>query len=307
MPSDAPLRRSFPLDHPLDLARTLWPVRRGAADPSMRVDAREALRAWRTPDGPCSLRLIAGGSVVVAEAYGPGAASALAAAPGLAGLEDRPEDLVPVDRLIRRLVRSLPGVRLTRTGTILDVLVPAVLEQKIVGNEARRIHRALVLTHGQPAPGPFGLYLPPAPERLAALPYHAFHPLGLERRRADVIRRAAAHAPALERLSRARTRAELDAARAALRSIPGVGPWTSAEVARVALGDPDAVSERDFHLPNLVSWNLAGEPRGTDERMLELLEPYRGQRGRVQRLLEAGGAPAPRFGPRHRIHSIAKL
>jgi MerR family transcriptional regulator/heat shock protein HspR len=98
--------------------------------------------------------------------------------------------------------------------------------------------------------------------------------------------------------------AELDAARAALRALPGVGVWTAAEVARVALGDPDAVSEHDFHLPNLVSWNLAGEPRGTDERMLELLEPYRGQRGRVQRLLEAGGAGAPRFGPRQPVNSI---
>jgi 3-methyladenine DNA glycosylase/8-oxoguanine DNA glycosylase len=75
----------------------------------------------------------------------------------------------------------------------------------------------------------------------------------------------------------------------------------------VALGDPDAVSEGDFHLPNLVAWNLAGEPRGTDERMLQLLEPYRGQRGRVQRLLEAGGTGAPRFGPRMRIHSIGRI
>jgi 3-methyladenine DNA glycosylase/8-oxoguanine DNA glycosylase len=122
-----------------------------------------------------------------------------------------------------------------------------------------------------------------------------------------VIRRAAARAPALERLATARTRAELDAARAALESLPGIGGWTSAEVARLALGDPDAVSVHDFHLPNLVGWNLAGEPRGTDERMLELLEPYRGQRGRVQRLLEAGGAGAPRFGPRQRIHSIGRI
>ena len=307
MSPSAPLRRSFPFDHPLDLARSLWPLRRGTADPTMRVARDEAVRAWRTPEGPCSLRLAAAERTLHAEAYGPGAEAAIAAAPGLAGLEDRPGDLVTADPLIRRLARSFPGLRLTRPGSVLDVLVPAILEQKIAGKEARRIHRALVLAHGEPAPGPFGLRLPPAPERLAAMPYHAFHPLGLERRRAEVIRRAAARAPALERLTAARTRAELDAARAALESLPGIGRWTSAEVARVALGDPDAVSERDFHLPNLVCWNLAGEPRGTDERMLELLEPYRGQRGRVQRLLEAGGAGAPRFGPRQRIHSISRL
>jgi len=272
----------------------------------MRVTAREAVRAWRTPEGPASIRLVLGDRALEAEAYGPGAEAALAAAPGLAGLEDRPQDLAPADPVIRALARRLPGIRLTRTGTVLDVLVPAVLEQKIVGKEARRIHRQLVLTHGEPAPGPFGLSLPPRAERLAALPYFAFHPLGLERRRAEVIRRAAAASASLERLAGARTRAELDAARAALRALPGVGVWTAAEVARVALGDPDAVSEHDFHLPNLVCWNLAGEPRGTDERMLELLEPYRGQRGRVQRLLEAGGAGAPRFGPRQPVNSIRR-
>ena len=92
-----------------------------------------------------------------------------------------------------------------------------------------------------------------------------------------------------------------------LRTVHGVGPWTAAETVSVALGDADAVSVGDFHIPNLVAWALAGEPRGTDERMLELLEPYRGQRGRVIRLLEASGISAPRFGPRlagRRIEAI---
>jgi 3-methyladenine DNA glycosylase/8-oxoguanine DNA glycosylase len=80
--------------------------------------------------------------------------------------------------------------------------------------------------------------------------------------------------------------------------VPGIGPWTIAEVGRVAYGDPDAVSVGDYHLPNLVAWALAGEPRADDARMLELLEPYRGQRGRVQRLLEASGIRIPRYGPR---------
>jgi 3-methyladenine DNA glycosylase/8-oxoguanine DNA glycosylase len=78
-------------------------------------------------------------------------------------------------------------------------------------------------------------------------------------------------------------------------------------VALRALGDPDAVSVGDFHLPNLVSFALAGEPRGTDARMLELLEPYRGQRGRVIRLLEASGIWPPARGPRCPIRSIAAI
>ena len=92
-----------------------------------------------------------------------------------------------------------------------------------------------------------------------------------------------------------------------LRSLPGIGAWTAAEVVRCAFGDPDAVSVGDFHIPNTVAWALAGEPRADDARMLELLEPYRGQRGRVQRLLEVGGIVAPRYGPRLAPRSIAAI
>ena len=89
-----------------------------------------------------------------------------------------------------------------------------------------------------------------------------------------------------------------------LQAIQGIGPWTAAEVARDALGDPDAVSVGDYHLKNHVAWVLAGDPRATDERMLELLEPYRGQRARAIRLIEACPTP-PRFGPRVKLRDIA--
>ncbi|HYN69556.1 MAG TPA: hypothetical protein VEX41_05040, partial [Candidatus Eisenbacteria bacterium] len=85
---------------------------------------------------------------------------------------------------------------------------------------------------------------------------------------------------------------------ARLRGYPGIGPWTAAEVSVRALGDPDAVSVGDAHLSHVVAWSLAGEPRATDERMLELLEPWRGHRARVVRLLESSGRVPPRFGPR---------
>jgi 3-methyladenine DNA glycosylase/8-oxoguanine DNA glycosylase len=78
-------------------------------------------------------------------------------------------------------------------------------------------------------------------------------------------------------------------------------------VCAVALGDPDAVSVGDYHLPHVVAWALAGEPRGDDERMLELLEPFRGQRGRVIRLLVRGvGGPARRA-PRAPLRDLASI
>ena len=134
----------------------------------------------------------------------------------------------------------------------------------------------------------------PAPATLAALPYWSYHTLGVERRRADLIRAIARRASTFEAIV---DMPFADAYRR-LQAVPGIGPWTAAEVGVRALGDVDAVSVGDFHLPHLVAFALAGEPRATDTRMLELLEPYRGRRALVVRLLELSGVRAPRYGPR---------
>ena len=298
--------RSIPTPHPIDLARTLFPLRRGTGDPTMRIGDDEAWRATRTPDGPATLHLAVDRSqaAVEATAWGPGAAWALERAPDLAGVTDDDSGFEPVHDVLRQVRRRLPGVRLTRTDRLIEALVPAVLEQKVTGMEARRAYRRMMLATGGAAPGPFDdLRLPPDPAVIATMPYHAFHPFGLERRRAEVLRNLCANAPTIERF--ASLTPEL--ARDRLTTYPGVGVWTAAEVSRLALGDADAVSVGDYHLPHLVSWALAGQPRGTDQRMLELLEPYRGHRGRVQRLLEAGGIDAPRYGPRMQPRAIERI
>ena len=294
--------RQLELRAALDLARTLAPLVHGRGDQTIRLSAREAWLAFRTPEGPATLRIdIEGERRIGVEGWGPGAEQALSSAASLIGEEDAPETFVAHHPVMRRLQRTHPGLRLPRSGRVFQALVPSILEQKVTGTEAFRSYGALLRRYGDPAPGPGDLVLPPAPETLAALPYHAFHPLGIERRRADVIRRAATRAAWLE--------AATDAADAIRRltSLPGIGAWTAAEVVRSAFGDPDAVSVGDFHVPNMVAWALAGEPRADDARMLELLEPYRGQRGRVQRLLEVGRVTAPRYGPRMAPRTIATI
>jgi 3-methyladenine DNA glycosylase/8-oxoguanine DNA glycosylase len=297
------IERRIELRAPLDLRTTLGPLAHGRGDTTIRIGRGEAWLAFHTPEGPASLRLVmAGHAGVRASAWGAGAGSALDSAPALVGEMDRPEAFVAHHPLLRRLQRSHAGLRLPASGRVFQAMVPAVIEQKITGTEAFRVYAALLRVHGEPAPGPMAtLRLPPTPERLAGLPYHSFHPLGLERRRSEVIRRAAARAAWLE--------AAEDAAEATrrLRSLPGIGAWTAAEVTRAAFGDPDAVSVGDYHVPNMVAWALAGEPRGDDARMLELLEPYRGQRGRVQRYLEVGRVTAPRYGPRMAPRRIATI
>jgi 3-methyladenine DNA glycosylase/8-oxoguanine DNA glycosylase len=184
---------------------------------------------------------------------------------------------------------------------VLDALVPAVLSQRVTGFEAKRSYRLLVERWGEPAPGPTGLWLAPSPQVIAELGYYDLHVIGVEKHRADALVRVCAHATRLEAVG-ASAPEEL---RERLEAIAGVGPWTSAEVARAALGDADAVSVGDFHMKHLVAWALAQEPRGTDDRMLQLLEPYPGHRGRVCVLLASSGLTAPKYGPRQRIQPIA--
>ena len=238
----------------------------------------------------------------------PGSDWALARLGGLTGLEDDPAALVPRHAAIERAVRRLRGLRIGRTGAVIEALVPAILEQKVIGEEARRAWVGLVRRYGEAAPGPPGLRLPPTPETLAALPYYALPPVRASSSAGPTYPagREAARPEALVRPPSA-PGGDPAQAYAVLRAFPGIGPWTAAEVGIRAFGDPDAVSVGDFHLPTMVTWALAGEPRGTDERMLELLEPYRGHRGRVLRLLElTGGGPARR-GPRLSRQPIDRL
>lgn len=286
---------------PLDLVHTVAPVRHGPRDPSMRIGPNGVWRATRTSAGPLTLQLRLRDDALTIAAWGPGASLATVIGPRLAGQGDDPTALVPRHRLIRDLARRHDGLRLAASGNAWEALAPALIEQKVTGTEAFRAWRLLLAAHGEPAPGPPGLILPPPPAAIAALPYHAFHRFGIERRRADTLRRAAALGERLDTL------ADAASAQRLLAPITGIGPWTIAEVNRVAFGDADAVSVGDFHVPNLVSWALAGEPRGDDARMLELLEPYRGQRGRIQRLLEVSGIRAPRYGPRLTPRSIATI
>lgn len=269
----------------------------------MRVARGSVVRASRTPAGPVTVAFTEIEGAIEAEAWGPGAEWVLEQAPAWCGALDDDPGFDPPKGLVREIWRHKPGLRMPTTGLVTERLIPVILEQKVTGLEARRAYRRLVLSLAEPAPGSLDLKLPPDPARVAALPYHAFHPFGVERRRAEVVRSVCARATWLDEA------ADLPLAEANERigSQHGIGPWSVAEVGLIALGDADAVSVGDFHLKHLVAWALAREPRGTDERMLELLEPYRPHRGRVQRLLESSGIRAPAFGPRVEPSAIERL
>jgi 3-methyladenine DNA glycosylase/8-oxoguanine DNA glycosylase len=260
--------------------------------------------AARTPDGPATLHLARAGTELIATGHGPGAAWIIDRAPAYAGLHDSLDDfagLAAHHPLVARLAKTFAGVRMPATGRIFHRLLRAILEQKVTGKEAHHGYRAIVRHFGEPAPGPVPLLLPPDPAAVAATPYWTFHPFGVEQRRTQALLRAALVADRLEQC------ADSPEATRRLTALPGIGPWTAAEVVRTTYGDPDAVSVGDYHIPNTVAFALAGEARGTDARMLELLEPFRGHRARVCDLLAAGGIGAPRFGPRMPVRSFARF
>ncbi len=305
--------RMLESDRPVDLRGTLGLLVRGGGDPTMRLGPSAAVRASTTPNGPATVELRVDGRAIRVRAWGAGARAAADAVPALLGLDDDDAGFDPTRHpVVARLARSRPGIRLGRTLAVFDTLLPAILEQRITGTEAYRGYRRLVRDHGSPAPGPYALWVPPIATVVAELPSWIFPSTGIEPRRGALLRRIARDARSLEGLADpargsgggGRGASEL-ASR--LRRYPGIGAWTAAEVTHRALGDPDAVSLADAHLPHVVAWALAGEPRATDERMLELLEPWRGHRARVVRLLEASGLTPPRRGPRIAPRDIREI
>jgi endonuclease III len=297
---DTGLGREWRAPFGVDVRLTLSVHRHGGGDPTYRADGAGAV--WRTsltPDGPGTLRLTARpagpGTLVTGQAWGPGAGWLLDTLPAQLGAHDDLSGFAVRHPVVGELVLRYQGLRVGRTSRVFEALVPAVLEQKVVGREAHRAWRFLLGTYGSPAPGPApaGMRVFPAPPVWARIPSWDWHRAGVEGVRARTIITAAEVAGGLEQAS------ELDPAEAGrrLRSLPGVGPWTSAEIRQRAAGDPDAVSVGDYHLPRAVGWTLAG--RVTDDAgMLELLAPYAGHRYRVARLIELGGRLPPRRGPR---------
>ncbi len=301
MSSEPEVCTRFEPRRPLDLALTLAPIGQG---PWLRLLSREAWHATQTPDGPATLHLrtpLAAGAVIV-EAWGPGAGWAASRAGVLCGEEDDDASFTPMHPLLAEVHRHNPGLRLPKTQAVFEALVPAVLAQKVTSEQAHRSYRALVAALGEPAPGPVRMTVPPPAEVLARTPYWTFHRFGVERRRAEVIITAARSAKRLEET----VAMDMASARRRLEAFPGVGPWTAAKVAAVALGDADAVPLGDYHMAHAVGYALEGTPRSTDTRMLELLDPYRGHRGRVLRLIGVAGIVPPRYGPRMPLRDIRR-
>ena len=299
-PAEAP--SAAPVDL-VDVGRTLAWYRHGRYDPTTAVGPGRFVRACWTPEGPATSAVEWATGEVRVRAWGPGAEWAERSAWAMTGIDRPPLPVPDVHPLVTESARRNRVVRTGASGDLYGALLPTILEQRITSVEAKRQWARLCRDLGEPAPGPVpGLLLPPAPSALARRPAWWFHPRGIEAKRAlalDAVARVADHLWDWVGLPPEELAAKLALVR-------GIGPWTIGSVLGPVCGDDDAVATGDYHLPNLVAYNLAGEPRADDDRMLALLEPYRGVRGRVIRLIGWGGRHAPAYGPRKRILPMSR-
>ena len=281
------------------MSTTLSILRKGGADPTFRVDPDGTVwRGIRTPEGTATLRLRArpADGEVAATAWGDGADWVLESVPAMLGADDDVSGFAPTHPVLADVHRRRPGWRVCRTGLVMEALVPAIIEQRVTGQEALGAFRLLVHRFGERAPGAGadrGLWVQPAAATVRLIPSWEWLRLHVDPQRSRTVVRAAQVAPALERTAGLRP----DEVDRRLRSLPGVGVWTSAEVRFRAHGDADAVSFGDYHVAKDVGWALTGV-QVDDDGLAELLEPYRPHRDRVQRLVELAGLRRPRHGPR---------
>jgi 3-methyladenine DNA glycosylase/8-oxoguanine DNA glycosylase len=281
------------------MGATLRILRRGSGDPTYRCDPDGTLwRGLRTPEGPATLRLSSrpADGEVRATAWGSGALWALDSVPTMLGAGDDPSGFAPTHPVLAEAHRRRPHWRVCRTGLVMEALVPAVIEQKVTGQEAFGGFRTLVHRFGERAPGAGaerGLWVQPAAETIEMVPSWEWLRMRIDPARSRTLVRAAQVAPSLERTAGL----PVDEVDRRLRSLPGVGVWTSAEVRFRAHGDADAVSFGDYHVAKDIGWALTGS-EVDDDGLAELLEPYRPHRHRVQRLVELAGLRRPRRGPR---------
>ena len=273
--------------------------RRGGGDPTFQPDRGDGW--WLglpTPMGSATLRLVQRSDTgeVVATAWGEGSQWALDQLPALLGDGDDETGFVAHHPQVARARKRYAAWHVPRSGLVMHALVPAVIEQKVTGQEAFGGYRTLVHRFGSRAPGAGEqrrLWVAPTAAEWVAIPSWEWLGASVDGARSGTVVRAARVAGRLEESAGL----PLDDAHRRLRAVSGVGVWTAAEVAQRALGDPDSVSFGDYHVAKDLTWALIGEAKG-DDVLAELLEPYRGHRYRVQHLLELAGARRPRRGPR---------
>ena len=271
-----------------------------ATRPSGSTTPAGTWRGIRTPEGPATLVVEArpAAGEVARRGLGSGRRLGAGAAPDLLGGQRRLGRLraaaIPCSP---RSWRRHPHARLGRSGLVMEALVPAIIEQKVTGQEAFAGFRMLVHRFGERAPGPGReqrLWVQPSPDVLRAIPSWEWLRLHIDPARSRAVVTVARVADSLERTDHRDARGS----RRRLRSLPGIGGWTSAEVRQRSLRRSRRRLVR--RLPRRQGRGLGADRRRVRRRPArgEFLEPWRPQRGGSRRWSAMAGLRRPRRGPR---------
>jgi 3-methyladenine DNA glycosylase/8-oxoguanine DNA glycosylase len=272
---------------PVHFTRTFSMQRLGAYDPTADLSDDFFRKAFFYHGEPAAIEICRVGKALNVCAYGTRADELLSETIDGLSQDDRYFDFSTDDGGILRLHRLLPGLRLLRVPWLYDMTCSAILQQRIRTVDAMRDWRRIAKRWG--VPGPLGLWTFPPAEVLAHVPRFELEAMGVDAKRARALLAFAKES----RLVRFRVDRSFEEMRRLLLRVPGIGPWTAETVMGYGAGDTDAAIPGDLHLPRVVCYALAGEWDGCDERMMELLEPFRGHRFRIIRLLYASGLDVP--------------
>ncbi len=208
----------------------------------------------------------------------------------LLALDDQPDLSLSPDDPLKQLPTRVRRFRLGRVPWVYEAVVQTTLHQRVSGSEAGHNWNRLCRRYGECWDGLFAV---PTPRRLLALSPAEFAACGIEQKRMVPIKEAALRVQSYLPLE-----TSPEEIGQTILTCRGVGVWTEQYVRGHFLADADAVPLGDYALPKTVSYFFEKNPKGTDDDMLRLLEPYRGQRFRILNWLEWADAGPPRRGPR---------
>jgi AraC family transcriptional regulator of adaptative response / DNA-3-methyladenine glycosylase II len=273
---------SLPPDYPVAYLRRAFT--RDVHSVTERLSGDTYTAAVQLRNGPALLQLhltpteISVEISVTADSLPMAAVEAHAIVVGWLGLE---QDAAGFSRLARklglaRLVAGRPEFRITRTSSVFDGLLWAIIGQQINFTFACSLKRRLIERAGTPYAS--GLYAPPRPEQVAALDISDLLPLQFSYQKADYVittsRLVAKGELDLNALSgMSATRVERT-----LLAIRGLGPWSVNYLMMRALGFADCVPLGDTGVTSGLQSLLKLEERpdiDATRRLMAMFSPYR--------------------------------
>ena len=268
-------------------------LRMGRLDPTVILEKNRFVMARWFTSGSATVEMTERNGKAHVRIWGPAAEEARQHVPSILGLHDSPVFDFGHSKL-NRMLKPKMALRLSRFPFLSTALLSHVLQQQIAWRDAAKIWRCLANRHGNAADGPYPLKLPLQFQQMHTLSTHHYQSAGLIKNRIPLLREIGRLAWRIDHWYSE----SIETYASRIQKLPQMGPWTTYHALAVSMGEPDVIVTGDYTLPHTVSWALIGKARSTDDEMKRLLEPFKGNRWRLVRLLWALNIAAPRRGPR---------